>query len=95
MPVPASCVFTLAFDYGLYQILMAVRLGARLIVCKSFAFPAQVFNEINRTQASVFPGVPTVFSTLIGIHHKTPCVFPPLRALPIRPLLCRQNMCRF
>ncbi|HEY6528128.1 MAG TPA: class I adenylate-forming enzyme family protein [Cellvibrionaceae bacterium] len=71
-----ACFLPLAFDYGLYQILMAVRLGARLIVCKSFAFPAQVFNEINRTQTSVFPGVPTVFSTLIGIHHKTPLCFP-------------------
>ncbi|RYZ94917.1 MAG: long chain acyl-CoA synthetase, partial [Moraxellaceae bacterium] len=71
-----ACFLPLAFDYGLYQILMAVRLGARLIVCKSFAFPAQVFNEISRTQASVFPGVPTVFSTLIGIHHKTPLCFP-------------------
>ncbi|MFO1370774.1 MAG: class I adenylate-forming enzyme family protein [Marinagarivorans sp.] len=70
------CFLPLAFDYGLYQILMAVRLGARLIVCKSFAFPAQVFKEINRTQASVFPGVPTVFSTLIGIHQKTPLSFP-------------------
>lgn len=69
------CFLPLAFDYGLYQILMAVRLGARLIVCKSFAFPTQVFNEINRTQASVFPAVPTVFSTLIGIHQKTPLCF--------------------
>ncbi|RYY03784.1 MAG: long chain acyl-CoA synthetase [Gammaproteobacteria bacterium] len=66
----------LAFDYGLYQILMAVRLGACLIVSKSFTFPSVVFNEIKDRAASVFPGVPTVFSTLIGLHQKSPLCFP-------------------
>jgi amino acid adenylation domain-containing protein len=70
------CFLPLAFDYGLYQILMTVRLGACLIVSKSFAFPAVVFNEIIQHQASVFPGVPTVYSTLIALHQKTPLCFP-------------------
>ena len=70
------CFLPLAFDYGLYQILMTVRLGACLIISKSFAYPAVVFKEIQDQGASVFPGVPTVFSTLIGLHQKSPLRFP-------------------
>lgn len=70
------CFLPLAFDYGLYQILMSVRLGACLVISKSFAFPSVVFNEILDNQASVFPGVPTVYSTLIGLHQKSPLCFP-------------------
>lgn len=70
------CVLPLAFSYGLYQIFSAVRLAARLIICKSFAFPAQVLNEIGRIQATVFPAVPTVFSTIIAMHQKSPLCFP-------------------
>ena len=35
-------VVPLAFDYGLYQMIMSVRMGARLILERSFAYPAQV-----------------------------------------------------
>ncbi|RYY74364.1 MAG: long chain acyl-CoA synthetase [Gammaproteobacteria bacterium] len=73
------CFLPLAFDYGLYQILMSVRLGACLIVSKSFAFPSLVFEEIQTNAASVFPGVPTVFSTLIGLHQKSPLCFPSIK----------------
>lgn len=70
------CFLPLAFDYGLYQILMSVRLGACLVISKSFAFPSVVFDEITAQSATVFPGVPTVFSTLIGLHQKSPLCFP-------------------
>jgi len=70
------CFLPLAFDYGLYQILMTVRLGTCLVISKSFAFPSVVFNEIAENNATVFPGVPTVYSTLIGLHQKSPLCFP-------------------
>jgi acyl-CoA synthetase (AMP-forming)/AMP-acid ligase II len=70
------CFLPLAFDYGLYQILMSVRLGACLLISKSFTFPSVVFAEINDHAASIFPGVPTVFSTLIGLHQRSPLCFP-------------------
>ncbi len=70
------CFLPLAFDYGLYQIFMAVRLGACLVVSKSFAFPSLVFAEIQNQSVTVFPGVPTAFSTLIGLHQKSPLCFP-------------------
>lgn len=42
------CTLPLAFDYGLYQWLMAVQLGAVLVLERSFAFPAQVFARMLR-----------------------------------------------
>ena len=36
-------VLPLSFDYGLYQVLMAVKLGATLVLEKSFAFPQAIF----------------------------------------------------
>ena len=35
-------VLPLAFDYGLYQMIMAFRMGARLVLDRSFTFPAQM-----------------------------------------------------
>jgi amino acid adenylation domain-containing protein len=54
----------LAFDYGLYQLIMSVRLGARLALERSFAFPAQVLKAMVEEKATFFPGVPTMFAVL-------------------------------
>jgi len=65
-----------AFDYGLYQLLMAVELGATLILERSFTYPAVVFKRIQEYQVSVFPGVPTIFSMLLAAHARSPLCFP-------------------
>ena len=57
-------VLPLAFDYGLYQMLMAFRTGARLVLERSFAFPAQVLKRMVEEGVTGFPGVPTMFSML-------------------------------
>ena len=36
------CVMPLAFDYGLYQMIMSIAAGARLVLERSFAFPTEV-----------------------------------------------------
>ncbi len=58
-------VLPFAYSYGLYQLLMSVALGATLVLERSFSFPAQIIERIQAQQATVFPGVPTMFSTLI------------------------------
>ena len=63
-------VMPMAFDYGLYQLLMAMKLGATLIVEKSFAFPQDIYARINEQQATVMPGVPTIFATMIASYNK-------------------------
>ncbi|UCI07391.1 class I adenylate-forming enzyme family protein [Mesorhizobium sp. B1-1-8] len=57
-------VLPLAFDYGLYQMLMAFRTGARLVLERSFAFPAQILQIIREEKVTGFPGVPTIFAAL-------------------------------
>ncbi len=69
------CVLPLAFDYGLYQLLMAVRLGATLVLERSFTFPAQVFARMQAEGVTVFPGVPTIFAMLLAAHRKSPLRF--------------------
>ena len=63
----------LAFDYGLYQMIMAVRSGARLVLERSFAFPAEVLRRIAEERVTGFPGVPTMFSTLLQLDLLKSC----------------------
>ncbi len=57
-------VLPLAFDYGLYQMIMSFRVGARLVLERSFAFPAAVLKSMVAEGVTGFPGLPTIFSML-------------------------------
>jgi len=70
------CVLPLSFDYGLYQLLMSVMLGAVLALERSFTYPAQVYGRLRDERVTVFPGVPTIFATLLAAHRRTPLSFP-------------------
>ena len=61
------CALPLAFDYGLYQILMSHLVGACVVLERSFAFPVKVLETMAREKVSVFPGVPTMFSLLMNL----------------------------
>jgi len=61
------CVLPLAFDYGLYQVLMGFKTGATVVLEKSFAFPVKVLETMVGERVTVFPGVPTIFSLLMNI----------------------------
>lgn len=58
-------VLPLAFDYGLYQLLMTFRFGGTLVLEDSFAFPSEILRRIGEERVTGFPGVPTVFSVLM------------------------------
>lgn len=60
----------LAFDYGLYQLLMSVTIGGTLIVEQSFIFTATIFNNIIKYKPTVFPGVPTVYAMMIAANKQ-------------------------
>jgi long-chain acyl-CoA synthetase len=70
------CVLPLSFDYGLYQLLMAVALGACLVLERSFTFLGQVLGRMRDEGVTVFPGVPTVFATLLAAHRRSALSFP-------------------
>lgn len=61
-------ILPLAFDYGLYQLLMAVNLGGTLILEESFAFPASIYKQIEKSKPTIFPGVPTIYAMMIATH---------------------------
>lgn len=69
----------LAFDYGLYQALMSVHLGATLVLERTFAFPAAIVKRVVEEGVTVFPGVPTVFATLLSLHRNSPVSMPSVR----------------
>ncbi|MDB4933327.1 MAG: hypothetical protein JWP87_299, partial [Labilithrix sp.] len=57
-------VLPLSFDYGLYQMIMAVRMGARLVLEQGFAYPPDILRLIAEERVTGFPGVPTFFAML-------------------------------
>ncbi len=74
-------VLPLSFDYGLYQLLMSVQLGATLVLERSFSYPAQIFNRIKEVSVTVFPGVPTIYSMIISMHRRNKLIFPTITRL--------------
>jgi long-chain acyl-CoA synthetase len=72
-------VLPLAFDYGLYQLLMAVRMGGTLVLERSFAFPAQIVKRVEDEVITVFPGVPTVYATLLSMRRSMDFELPSVR----------------
>ncbi|MCR9138216.1 MAG: AMP-binding protein [Alphaproteobacteria bacterium] len=74
-------VLPLAFDYGLYQLLMAIRLGATLVLEKSFAFPQAIFDRIREEGVTGFPIVPTMAAMILQMRDIKPGFLPGLRYL--------------
>jgi amino acid adenylation domain-containing protein len=70
------CVLPLSFDYGLYQLLMAVTLGACLVLERSFTFLGEVLGRMRDERVTVFPGVPTIFATLLAANRRAALCFP-------------------
>lgn len=64
------CAMPLAFDYGLYQMLMSVRQGARLVLERSFVLPAQLLKQVELERVTVVPGVPTLLLLLAQMAER-------------------------
>src|SRR6185312_12250169 len=71
----------LAFDYGLYQLLMSVTIGGTLIVEQSFTFTANIYKNIQKYQPTVFPGVPTVYAMMIASNKESQVSFPSIKKI--------------
>jgi len=92
-------VLPLAFDYGLYQMIMAFRTGARLVLERSFTFPAQILNLMVAEGVTGFPGVPTIFSILAELKSlkdydlsKIRFVTNTAAALPVKHILMLRDI---
>jgi acyl-CoA synthetase (AMP-forming)/AMP-acid ligase II len=92
-------VLPLAFDYGLYQMIMAFRTGARLVLERSFTFPAQVLSQMVREGVTGFPGVPTIFAVLAELKTLNEYDFSKIRyvsntaaALPVKHITMLRDL---
>ena len=92
-------VLPLAFDYGLYQMIMAFRTGARLVLERSFTFPAQILNLMVDEGVTGFPGVPTIYSILAELKSlkdydlsKIRYVTNTAAALPVKHILMLRDI---
>jgi long-chain acyl-CoA synthetase len=74
-------VLPISFDYGLYQVLMAMKVGATLVLEKSFAFPQAIFNRMREEKVTGLPLVPTMAAMILGMKDLQPGAFPHLRYL--------------
>jgi acyl-CoA synthetase (AMP-forming)/AMP-acid ligase II len=74
-------VLPLAFDYGLYQALMCAKVGATLVLEKSFTYPAVVLEKLKAERVTGFPLVPTLAAMLLQMKQLAPGMFPDLRYL--------------
>lgn len=69
----------LSFDYGLYQLLMAFKMGATLVLERSFTYPQLILEKLLKEKVTGFPLVPTMVAILLQMKGLTPGRFPMLR----------------
>ncbi len=74
-------VLPLSFDYGLYQLLMSVMVGATLVLERSFAFPHKVLPLLASRAVTIFPLVPTMAALILQLRN-----FDPAWAASVRTL---------
>ncbi len=72
-------VLPIAFDYGLYQVLMAMKVGATLVLEKSFAFPQQILALAAKEKVTGLPLVPTMAALLLRQRNLGTDALPDLR----------------
>ena len=75
------CALPLAFDYGLYQVLMGFKLGATVVLERNFSFPVKVLETMVRERVTAFPGVPTMFASLMALKSLSQFELGPLRLI--------------
>jgi len=60
-------VLPLSFDYGLYQVIMAVMFGGTVVLEQSFVYIHQILERIRLVKVTGFPIVPTIVAMLLNM----------------------------
>jgi long-chain acyl-CoA synthetase len=74
-------VLPLAFDYGLYQLIISITIGSTIIIEHSFNFPPTIFRQIEKLKPTVFPGVPSIYAVMIATYQKTGLTFDSIKKI--------------
>ena len=64
-----QCALPLSFDYGLYQVITGARVGFTVVLERSFAYPYRVLERMAELRVTGFPGVPTMFATILQMRE--------------------------
>jgi long-chain acyl-CoA synthetase len=75
------CVLPLSHTYGLYHLIMAIRVGASLVLEHGMSFPGRIIAALEAERITVLPGVPTVWQVLISLRGVAERELPHLRVL--------------
>ncbi len=89
----------LSFDYGLYQILMAIKFGGTAFLEKSFLYPYQIIDVIVKEKITGFPLVPAIAAILLKLKNLDSYDFSKLRyitstaqTLPVKHIVRLQEI---
>ncbi len=63
------CALPLAFDYGLYQLVLSVHHQATLVLERSFHMPWQFCKLIEQERVTILPVIPTMLSVLDRLNN--------------------------
>ncbi len=74
-------VLPLSHTYGLYQLIMAVRTGATLVLEERMTLPGRIVRTLENERITVLPGVPTLWHVLTSLRGLDERVLPDLRLL--------------
>jgi long-chain acyl-CoA synthetase len=75
------CGLPLSFDYGLYQLLMSIRVGGTLVLEPGFALPGRIVKLLEDEAVTGLPCVPTISELLLSLPGIDEREFPTLRFL--------------
>ena len=70
----------MTFTYGLSHLLIAAHLGATLHLERSFAYPARTLERLETVEATMVPGVPTIWATVASLMRDK-STYPSVRVL--------------
>ncbi|MGE5516831.1 MAG: class I adenylate-forming enzyme family protein [Bacteroidota bacterium] len=65
------CILPLAFNYGLFQVLVGAHIGYTTVLEKSFAYPFQSLKLVAAHRVTGLAGVPTMFASLLQLSPFT------------------------
>lgn len=75
------CVLPLSHTYGLYHLVMSVRVGATLVLENGMTFPGRIVEVLEQEEITMLPGVPTVWHVLVSLEGLAARDLPHLRLL--------------
>lgn len=71
----------LSFDVGLYQIFLAMEVGASIYLGQRESVGPELISKLASERISVLPGVPTLFAGLLKLLERQPIALPDLRCV--------------